>query len=709
MSFIRTLMGRREFLAAGVASTCALTCKKAVALEAAAAVASSHAAAAATPHAVGNRCSHLLAPLAIRDRVLRNRIVYCVSGLFAFQGPERYPSEAYRNHFSNVAKNAALVTVVTQFGKYPKNFHDRKDFDIWGWEHNSSNKWEDIPPTWNYVDRMLEDIHAEGSLAVFGSNTGDIGDIVMAGEVVSESGRGGLGNVGVDLSKMFASGGPTGAGGAGSGGPGGGGGPRQKSAEDIVADAKDKENLGYDAYYLTSSNPKVVEAVRNATGMVLLATYTGGSQGDGYPIMNGKLVPSKDEIEKAVETARKLEGLADIFFMKGSATGGASWERPKYIEGPAYYIAEAIKKAGINIKVCMGFGLFDPIKNNEYIAKGITDMVGMTRPLIADTDLVAKLSAGLADEVVPCTQCQNCHWETMTGSFHLSRCQVNPAWQTSAYKLKSITPPLTKKKVAVIGGGPAGMKAALVAAERGHKVTLYEKEAALGGLQRYTEHSDWVWTYKIYKDYLISMLKKRGIEVKLNTNAVPAAIKAAGYDTVLVAVGAEVTKSKLAGGNAGNVFDIMSCYSRKNELGQDVVVVGAGKLGVEAALSMALDGRKVTVLSANDEMIEPPDIGPHSATPQTKLYRTLPNYKFFLNTTVTDITGGKVTFKDKNGAMQSVQADSIVLWDGLKPRADEAASFTGSAPEVLVLGDCNGQNGRIISATRNAFLVASRV
>jgi NADPH-dependent 2,4-dienoyl-CoA reductase/sulfur reductase-like enzyme len=297
----------------------------------------------------------------------------------------------------------------------------------------------------------------------------------------------------------------------------------------------------------------------------------------------------------------------------------------------------------------------------------------------------------------------------MTGNFHLSRCQVNPAWQTAAYKLKSIVPPLTKKRVAVIGGGPAGMKAALVAADRGHKVTVYEKEAALGGLQRYTEYSTWVWTYKIYKDYLIYMLKKRGVEVKLNARAAPAAIKAAGYDTVLVALGAEVIKSKLNGADAGNVFDIMTCYSRKKELGQNVVVVGAGKLGVEAALSMALDGHKVTVLSRDDEMIEPPDIGPHSATPQTKLYRSLPNYKFFLNTTVTDITGGKVTFKDKDGAAQSVEADSIVLWDGLKPRADEAASFMGSAPEVLVLGDCNGQNGRIISATRNAFLVASRV
>ncbi len=701
MSFIKTLMGRREFLAAGVASTCALTCKKVAGLEPAAAMAAEQAAAAGIIKTAGNSCPHLLAPIAIRDKVLKNRIMYTVSGLFAMQGPENYPSEAYRNHYSNVAKNAAIVTVMTMFGKYPKTYHSRKENpDMWSWEHISNNKWEDIPPTWNYVERMLEDIHSEGSLAVFGANTGDVGDAVVTGDVSAEDGKGGLVQYG---SKPNSAGLPNGRG-AGIDAPGA---KPFTSVEEIVDDAKDKASLGYDVYLLVNTDPQAAQAVRNATNLILIAPY--GVPVATYPSLGGTVKPASPVIEKAVETARKLEGVADIFFMKGGGTAGGSWETSKYEEGAAYYIAEAIKKAGVKINICIGTGLHDPVMNDAYIAKGITDMVAMTRPLIADPDLVSKVSAGRADEVVRCNQCHNCDAESMTNGPHFSRCDVNPQWGTTAYKLRSIEPPLMKKKVAVIGGGPAGMKAAIIAAERGHKVTLYEKEAALGGQQKHTDDSTWVWTYKNYKDYLIHMTKKLGVEVKLNTGATPAMIKSAGFDTVLAAVGSEPVKSKLSGADASNVFDILTCYSNKKALGQRVVLVGTGKLGVEAALSMAMDGHQVTVLSPTGEMYSPADIGPGTVTAQTKVYKSLPNFTYFLHTTVTDMNGGKVTYKDKDGATQSIQADSIVLWDGLRPRAEEAASFMGSAPEVRVLGDCNGQNGRIITTTRNAFIVASRV
>jgi NADPH-dependent glutamate synthase beta subunit-like oxidoreductase len=263
--------------------------------------------------------------------------------------------------------------------------------------------------------------------------------------------------------------------------------------------------------------------------------------------------------------------------------------------------------------------------------------------------------------------------------------------------------------VAVIGGGPAGMKAAIIAAERGHAVTLYEKDAVLGGLQKYTDYSPWVWPYKKFKDYLVHQVEKAGIDVKLKADATRDMVRSKGYDTVLVATGADVIKSRMRGADAANVFDILTCYSNKKALGEKVVMIGSGKFGTEAALSMALDGRKVTVLAPGEEMFDLIDIGPHNVTAQTNIYRNHPNFTYHMKVIPKSITGGKVVYTDENGAEHSVQADSIVIWSGLKARTGDSEKFAGAADEVLLVGDCTGENGRINRTMRNAFYVASRV
>jgi pyruvate/2-oxoglutarate dehydrogenase complex dihydrolipoamide dehydrogenase (E3) component len=185
-------------------------------------------------------------------------------------------------------------------------------------------------------------------------------------------------------------------------------------------------------------------------------------------------------------------------------------------------------------------------------------------------------------------------------------------------------------------------------------------------------------------------------------------IKAAKYDTVLVATGNDLVPTSLKT-DGSKVFNILDSYYKKNELGHNVVVVGGGKLAVEAAVCMLKDGHKVTLLAPGKELFERELQGPHNMRNQDMILRGSPDFTSVLEAKVTDITGGKVTYTDSSGKQNSVQADSIVVYSGLRPRMDEAVKFAGSADEVLFLGDCTGTNGTLQKTIRSAFFVASQV
>jgi thioredoxin reductase len=700
MNPFKTLMVRRQFLAAtGVASTCALTCKKLAGFETRAAMAAEEAATAALK-AAGNRCPHLLSPLRIRNRLLKNRIMHTQSPLYFMQGPENFPTENYRNHYSNVAKNAAIVSMSTQFGTYPKTYEKIAD----AFYHMANSIWEDIPPVENYVVQLMEDIHCEGSLIYFSGNTG-------GGAMSPGAGRGG------GVQQGGAPGAQRGTAGRGGGMPGGdrgGGMPgfASKSDDETLKEAKEAEEKGYDVYQINTTSLEAAKRVRAATNLILMGSIRGSrgnmglGSGENAVGLTNNNQPTAAELEDGVEQARKLEGIADFLWIRIDEHPNA-WTQDKGRPRSIAY-AEAIKKAGIKVLTCPTAGFHDPVENDRFIAEGKTDMVGMTMPFFADPELVRKVTEGRADDVVPCIGCHNCHGISVyTGPWY-STCTVNPKWGLPPYKLQGITKPTVSKKVAVIGGGPAGMKAALVAAERGHKVTLYEKDAALGGLLKISDNSQWRWNYKDLKEYFIHQVKKAGVAVRLNTAATPEMVKAGKYDTVLVAVGADVVASKMKT-DGSKVFSILDVYYKKNELGKNVVVLGAGKFGVEAATGMLKDGHKVTVLTSSKELVELENKGAHNMMNQETIYSNHPNFSYALQATVKSITGGKVVYTDSTGSEKSVQANSIVIWSGLKPRMDEAEKFIGSANSVLFVGDCTGTNGSIQKVIRSTFFMASQV
>jgi thioredoxin reductase len=416
------------------------------------------------------------------------------------------------------------------------------------------------------------------------------------------------------------------------------------------------------------------------------------------------------DVEEVLKMVKEMEGLADILRMKdvgGNTNHPNSFvmEKDKPLTLP---FAQAIKEAGLEIVTAPNGGFHDPALNESFIAGGKTDMVAMATPLFADPEYLQKAYEGRAEDIVPCVRCHNCHGISRTGPWY-DTCSVNPTWGLSETKKKSSRTPTMVKKVAVVGGGPAGMKAAITAAERGHRVTLYEKGDALGGLLRHTDYTQWKWSYRDFKNYLVNQTRKAGIDVRLGTEVTPETIRSKGFDTVLVATGAAPIMPNFPGADGDNVFDIVDAYRKKDALGKQVVIIGAGVFGTETAICLAKDGHKVMVLASGKEMIPQEVIGPHNMENQIDLYQNHENISYELETIPTKISKGKVAYRDADGKEKSVKADSVVVFSGLKPKMDEALKFTGSAGQVLLLGDCTGNAGTVQKTIRNAYFIAAQV
>jgi NADPH-dependent 2,4-dienoyl-CoA reductase/sulfur reductase-like enzyme len=268
--------------------------------------------------------------------------------------------------------------------------------------------------------------------------------------------------------------------------------------------------------------------------------------------------------------------------------------------------------------------------------------------------------------------------------------------------------PSAQKKVAVIGGGPAGMKAAITAAERGHRITLYEKNASLGGLLLNTDFDSFRWPYKRFKNYLVRQVNKAGIEVLLNTKATPDMITAKGYDAVMVAAGAEPIIPKIPGADGSNVWNVVDVYGSEKELGKNVVVVGAGKYGTQTGTYLAKAGHNVTVLSSGRQLVQ--ISGPHQDNSIVFAYQNMKNFTPITNAVTTRISKKKVTYKDASGNEKSIPADSVVIYAGLRPMQEEALTFYGSAGNgFYITGDCTGRCGDLQKSIRSAFLAGSQV
>ena len=364
---------------------------------------------------------------------------------------------------------------------------------------------------------------------------------------------------------------------------------------------------------------------------------------------------------------------------------------------PNIEVAEAFKKSGrIHVPI-VALGAVDSLDSAEAIIReGKADLVTMARSLIADPELIHKAQAGKGEDVVPCIKCMRCHDSTVYG--HHFQCAVNPEAGMDAYLSKLVKAPGPAKKVAVIGGGPAGMKAACLASDRGHQVTLFEQKDHLGGAIIFADYVSFKYPLAGYKKWLIGQVEKRPIHVKLSTKATPEMLS--GYDAVLVAIGAEPLILPVPG--VENAKVATSVYGSEDKLGKTVIVIGGGQVGCETALHLAKLGKKVTVIEMQSALA--PDA---SNTHRDELMVEIdkePNFVTLTGARCVSVTATSVTYA-KDGAEYTVTADDVILAAGMKAKAAEADSFIGTAADVVEIGDCVRAR-TVEEATKEAFYAA---
>jgi len=368
--------------------------------------------------------------------------------------------------------------------------------------------------------------------------------------------------------------------------------------------------------------------------------------------------------------------------------------------GNFVYLAEEIKKV-VKIPVIAGYRINNPILADSIIAQGKADLVGMGRALLADPELPNKAMQERFDDIRPCIACNYCLDRVMLGAS--VACAVNPRmgreYEDRPERAKK------SKKVFIIGGGPAGMEAAIDAAQMGHDVTLFDKGNRLGGNLIPAAAPSYKWEINNLISYFEKQLEKTGVKVHLDAEADENTIAKGHPDAVIVAAGAQPIVPQEWSRDVPNIVTAVQVLTGvKKAAGEKVVVVGGGLVGCEVAEYLAERGKKVTIIEMMDRMGD--DIG---ITIRWIIMQRLHNagVKWVTGAKVEQITESRVRANKKCTTI-FFDADTVVLAMGMKPRAELAGKLKnkfGGNIDIKSIGDCV-EAGKIAQATEGGFLAA---
>ena len=365
-------------------------------------------------------------------------------------------------------------------------------------------------------------------------------------------------------------------------------------------------------------------------------------------------------------------------------------------------IAGDIKKA-VNVPVSAVGRIVDADMAARVIESGMADIVAMGRPLLADPDWGTKIAAGKACDIRRCISCNKGCTDAIQNRQFLS-CVLNA--ENGYENTRSIQPAAQKKKIAVLGGGPAGLEAARVAALRGHDVTLFEKTTSLGGQLNIACVPPRKEEMRRAAQDLIHAVCNADVHLCMGQTRTAEQLKDAGFEAVINAVGAHSAAPRIPGIDSVNVADAWKVLAGEQQVYGTVAVIGGGMVGCETAEYLAARGCKVSVIEMMDKIA--------AGESTTILPTLLENYKTYgveqyPSHKVKEFRMDAVVCENKDGAEVTIPCDYIVLAMGARSNEFDAAALEAASIPVYSIGDAAGKAADISNAIRTGYDTACQL